>query len=54
MNKTKIKAEIVADNHSSETALDLYDKFDHIIENDGSIQDLIEQIRVILITNGIN
>ena len=32
------------DEHLSETALDDYDKFDHVIENDGTVQDLIDKV----------
>jgi hypothetical protein len=35
--------------HQSETALDNYKNFDHIILNEGSIDQLIEEVRVILI-----
>lgn len=38
--------------HPSETALDDAE-FDYTIENDGSIQDLIEKIRIILLTEKI-
>ena len=31
--------------HASETALDSYAGFDHNVENDGSITDLIEKIK---------
>lgn len=34
--------------HESETALDDFDNFDYIIENDGDIQGLIEKVRAIL------
>lgn len=30
--------------HLSETSLDAYDKFDYVIENDGTIQDLIDKV----------
>ena len=30
--------------HTSETALDDYDKFDYVIENDGTVQDLIDKV----------
>jgi hypothetical protein len=32
-------------NHPSETALDDYDDFDHVIDNNGSIEDLIEKVK---------
>jgi len=31
--------------HPSETALDDYDGFDYVVENDGSIEDLVDKIR---------
>jgi len=31
--------------HLSETALDDYDGFDYVVENDGSIEDLVDKIR---------
>lgn len=37
------------DNHPSEIALDNYNEFDYIIENDGSIEELIEKVKQILI-----
>ena len=37
------------DNHPSETALDDYNEFDYIIDNDGSIEELIEKVKQILI-----
>lgn len=33
------------DGHESETALDWYTDFDYVIENDGTIQELVEKIR---------
>lgn len=36
-------------NHPSETALDNYDKFTYVINNNGSFEDLIEEVRKILI-----
>ena len=30
--------------HPSETALDDYDDFDYVIENDGTVQDLIDKV----------
>jgi|GEM_PF-891360 len=39
--------------HPSETGLDDYDGFDYVIENDGTIEDLIEKVRVILIKEEI-
>lgn len=40
-------------NHPSETGLDDYQDFDYIIDNNGSMEDLIEQVRIILIKEGI-
>ena len=37
------------DNHPSEIALDDYNEFDYIIDNDGSIEELIEKVKQILI-----
>ena len=37
------------DNHPSEIALDKYMNFDYIISNDGSIEQLIEKVRRILV-----
>jgi len=39
--------------HLSETALDNYEDWDYIIDNDGSIQDLIDKIKDILIKENI-
>jgi len=39
--------------HESETALDYYGRFSYVIENDGSISDLIEKVREILIKERI-
>lgn len=33
--------------HLSETSLDDYDGFDHIIENDGTVQDLIDKVKAL-------
>jgi hypothetical protein len=43
-----------AGTHPSETALDNYKHFDHIINNEGSIADLIESVSKILKEHGIN
>ena len=40
-------------NHESEIALDNYDKFDYIVDNNSTIDDLIKKIREILITEKI-
>jgi len=34
--------------HVSETALDDFDEWDHVIENNGTIEELIEQVKTIL------
>ena len=39
--------------HFSETALDDYTDWDHIIQNNGSLEDLIESVKQILIEEGI-
>ena len=39
--------------HASETALDSYTKFDYVIENDSTIEDLIEKVKNILIKEKI-
>lgn len=36
------------DNHPSEHALDNYDKFTYIVNNDGTLQELIDQIVIIM------
>lgn len=41
------------DQHPSETALDNYDGFNYIIQNDGTIQDLIIKVKEILIKEKI-
>jgi len=33
--------------HLSETSLDDYDKFDYVIENDGTVQDLIDKVKAL-------
>ena len=40
------------DNHTSETALDNYEGFDYVVDNNGSLEDLETKIKNIL--NGIN
>lgn len=37
------------DNHPSETSLDNYKNFDYVISNDGTIEQLVEEVRKILI-----
>lgn len=39
--------------HYSETALDDYNEWDHIIQNNGTIEELIEQVRLILVKENI-
>ena len=39
--------------HESETALDNYKDFTHIINNDGTFENLIEKVRGILVLQGI-
>jgi len=39
--------------HASETALDGFDEWDYVIENNGTIEELIEQVRTILEEEGI-
>ena len=43
----------ITDNHFSETALDSYQDWDYVIDNNGTIEDLIEQVKQILITEGL-
>ncbi len=39
--------------HESETSLDFYNNFTYIIENDGTFEELIEKVRIILVQEGI-
>lgn len=39
--------------HLSETSLDVYDKFDYVIENDGTVQDLIDKVKSLNIVKRI-
>jgi len=39
--------------HASETALDDFNEWDHVIENNGTIEELIEQVRTIFKEEGI-
>ena len=41
------------DEHLSETALDDYDGFDYVIENDGTVQDLIDKVKSLNIVERI-
>lgn len=47
-NINQIADQVFNTEHPSETALDDYDDFDYIIENDGSIEDLIEKVKRVL------
>ena len=44
---------IFKDEHASETALDDYDGFDYVIENDGTVQDLINKVKSLNIVEKI-
>jgi hypothetical protein len=44
---------IFKDEHASETGLDNYDKFDYVIENDGTVQDLIDKVKSLNIVKRI-
>jgi len=44
---------IFKDEHASETALDDYDGFDYVIENDGTVQDLIDKVKSLNIVERI-
>jgi len=44
---------IFKDEHASETALDDYDGFDYVIENDGTVQDLINKVKSLNIVERI-
>lgn len=52
VNRNQIKTTNLQLEHTSETALDSH-KFDYVIDNNGSILDLIEKVRVILIKEKI-
>ena len=39
--------------HLSETSLDDYDGFDYVIENDGTVQDLIDKVKSLNIVERI-
>lgn len=43
----------VLDEHPSETSLDNYKEFDYVIENNGTIEELVEQVKQILIKQSI-
>ena len=38
-------------NHPSETSMDDYEKFDFVIENTGTMEDIREQVKVFLYGN---
>lgn len=40
--------EVRENEHASETGLDNYDNWDEVIENNGTISDLVEKVRIIL------
>ena len=44
---------ILKDEHASETGLDDYDKFDYVIDNDGTVQDLIDKVKSLNIVKRI-
>ena len=44
---------ILKDEHLSETGLDNYDKFDYVIDNDGTVQDLIDKVKSLNIVERI-
>ena len=44
---------ILKDEHASETGLDDYDKFDYVIDNDGTVQDLIDKVKSLNIVERI-
>lgn len=50
---TRKATDNAGDTHISETALDNYDGFDYVIHNDGTIEDLENQVRKILVELGI-
>jgi dephospho-CoA kinase len=39
--------QIEIDSHPSETVLDTYSDFDYVIDNDGTIEELIEKVKEI-------
>jgi len=43
---------LASDGHASETALDVYKDYHHVIDNNGSFDDLREQLRLILKSEG--
>jgi len=53
VNEEKIKTLIYNLSHESETQLDSYDGFDYLIENKGSIGDLIKVLKEILVVKKI-
>ena len=44
---------VSTDSHSSETSLDHITDWDHVIINDGTIEDLVEKVKIILEQEGI-
>ena len=51
-NKTLNKVNNIS-KHESETALDYYEEWDYIIDNEGSIEELIEKVKEVLIKEKI-
>ena len=50
---TRKETDAQAGTHLSETALDHYKKWNYVIKNDGTMEDLKEQVRQILIKEGL-
>lgn len=48
MGYHKMDCNVGRTEHESEYALDNYEGFDHVIENDGTIEDLLEKVKTIL------
>ena len=51
-NKTLNKVNNIS-KHESETALDYYEEWDYVIDNEGSIEELIEKVKEVLIKEKI-
>ena len=47
VNRDYVSTEDPKHQHSSETALDNYEGFDHIVQNDGTIPELVEKIKAL-------
>jgi len=52
LNKWSFDEDVINE-HASETALDDYDGFDYVIENDGTVQDLIDKVKSLNIVKRI-